>query len=78
MVCVHALFTLRCYIQDVELLSNLLEDVSFEDKAAVAAAAARFHRERKAHAATINVLANALYQVRIPKVGWLVLYYGGA
>eukprot|EP00752_Nemacystus_decipiens_P003898 g3578.t3 len=50
-------------IKDVELLSNLLQGVSFEDAAAVAAVAARFHEERRAHASTINVLANALYQV---------------
>eukprot|EP00903_Cladosiphon_okamuranus_P005739 g5695.t1 len=50
-------------IKDVELLSNLLQGVSFEDAAAVAAVAARFHQERRAHAATINILANALYQV---------------
>lgn len=61
-----------CYLspeQDVELLSTLLEEVSFEDKDAVKAVAARFHRERNAHAATINVLANALYQVPVWIVG---------
>ena len=55
--------TLFSMLQDVELISNLLKEVSFEDAASVAAAAARFHEERRAHAATLNVLANALYQV---------------
>ncbi|CAM9472406.1 unnamed protein product [Scytosiphon promiscuus] len=50
-------------IKDVELLSTLLQGVSFDDAQAVAAVAARFHKERRAHAATINILANALYQV---------------
>lgn len=53
----------------MELLSTLLEEVSFEDEDAVKAVAARFHRERNAHAATINVLANALYQVPVWIVG---------
>lgn len=50
-------------LQDVELLCKLLEGVSFEDAAAVSKVSSRFHRERIAHAATINILANALYQV---------------
>lgn len=51
------------HLQDVELLSNLLRGVALTDANAVAAVATRFHRERRAHAATINILANALYQV---------------
>lgn len=49
--------------QDVELLARLLEGVSFEDKYAVKTVAKRFHEQRTAHASTINILANALYQV---------------
>lgn len=56
-------FLLLSLGQDVELLSTLLQGVRFEDDAAIAAVAARFHDERRAHAATINILANALYQV---------------
>lgn len=55
------LYLLPCG-QDVELLTGLVKGISFEDKKAVASVAARFHRERKAHASTINILANALYQ----------------
>ncbi|CAM9851573.1 unnamed protein product [Ectocarpus sp. 6 AP-2014] len=50
-------------LKDVELLSELLRGVPFRDAAAVASAAARFHTGRRAHAATINILANALYHV---------------
>lgn len=50
--------------QDVELLTRLLEGVSFEDKNEVKAVAKSFQTQRTAHASTINVLANALYQVR--------------
>lgn len=46
-------------------MSNLMKDVAFEDTEAVAAVAAKFHVERRAHAATINILANALYQVTL-------------
>lgn len=49
--------------QDVELLCKLLEGVSFEDSAVMSKVSFRFHRDRTAHAATINILANALYQV---------------
>lgn len=50
--------------QDVELMCRLLEGVSLEDSEAVEAVARRFHKQRTAHAATINILANALYQVK--------------
>lgn len=64
-ICSHPHRFLVLQSQDVELLSRLLEGVSFTDKQAVAAAAKSFHSDRRAHAATINILANALYQVRL-------------
>lgn len=62
-------YKLLCYLfvslqQDVELLCKLLEGVSFEDAAVISKVSSRFHRDRTAHAATINILANALYQVK--------------
>ncbi|CAM9307504.1 unnamed protein product [Choristocarpus tenellus] len=50
-------------IKDVELLSCLLRGVDLCDRKAVAGAVSSFHSKRKGHAATINILANALYQV---------------
>ncbi|CAM9158561.1 unnamed protein product [Chrysoparadoxa australica] len=49
-------------IKDVELACGLLEELNFQDHVAMAAMVKRFHSERM-HATTINVLANALYDV---------------
>ncbi|KAG5181752.1 squalene monooxygenase (N-terminal region) [Tribonema minus] len=50
-------------LKDVALLATLLGGADLADRAAVARASAAFHRRRRGHAATINVLANALYAV---------------
>jgi len=50
-------------IRDVEAVLRLLEDTDIEDPAAVKRLKAAFASERRAWAATINVLANALHAV---------------
>lgn len=48
---------------DSEALSHALRDVNLRDAAAVDRAIEGFRHKRQAHAATINVLANALHRV---------------
>eukprot|EP01138_Halocafeteria_seosinensis_P014442 gb/GECG01014743.1/.p1 GENE.gb/GECG01014743.1/~~gb/GECG01014743.1/.p1 ORF type:complete len:600 (+),score=48.76 gb/GECG01014743.1/:1-1800(+) len=50
-------------LKDVECLVNLLQDVDFSDEAAVSGALEQYRKDRLYHASTINVLANALYEV---------------
>ena len=50
-------------LKDVVLLAELLHGLDFAATDAVQAAVSQFHKRRARHAATINVLANALYSV---------------
>lgn len=50
-------------LRDVECLANNLERVNLDDERQLAAALRSYAAERKGHAASVNILANALYRV---------------
>lgn len=50
-------------LKDAECLANLLKDADFNDKDSITKTLEKYRKARLYHASTINVLANALYQV---------------
>lgn len=50
-------------LNDAVLLSNLLGNISRSNSEEIHSVKTKFHAARKEHAATVNILANALYQI---------------
>ena len=62
---IHASWFVQVALSDTKLLSDMLRPLpDFTDSLATADTTAAFYTRRKPLSATINTLANALYQVR--------------